>query len=159
MKEETVGKEHVNLNALIDETLEIIGAEAERDGITISVALDPQTVFVLGDRIQLQQVLMNFIRNATAAMENNKRQAKFLEVALRLEKDEAVVSVRDSGPGLDPTVKENLFKPFVSTKKEGFGIGLALCKSLIEKHNGKIWADSVPGGGAIFAFSLPIMKK
>lgn len=159
MKEETVGKERVNLNALIDETLEIIGAEAERDGITTSVVLEPQPVFVLGDRIQLQQVLMNFIRNATAAMENNKRQAKFLEVALRLEKDEAVVSVKDSGPGLDPTVKENLFKPFVSTKKEGFGIGLALCKSLIEKHNGKIWADSVPGGGAIFAFSLPVMKK
>ncbi len=159
MKSETTEKEKVNLNALIDETLDLIRTEAERDGVTINVILEADAVIVLGDRVQLQQVLMNFIRNALAAMEKNDPHNKFLQVMLRLNADEAIVSVQDSGPGLDASIKENLFKPFVSTKKDGFGIGLTLCKSLIEKHQGKIWAESISRGGTMFAFSLPINKK
>lgn len=158
MKADTTEKEKINLNTLLEETIDIIRADAERDGVTIYVALDVDPVYVLGDKIQLQQVVMNFIRNAINAMHKNDPGNKALEIALRLMKDEVIVSVRDSGPGLDPSVKENLFKPFISTKKEGFGIGLTLCKSLIEKHNGKIWGENTPEGGAMFAFSLPVVK-
>jgi signal transduction histidine kinase len=159
MKDETADKETVNLNALISETIDLIRVEAERDRIKINVVLGADPVFVLGDKIQLQQILMNFIRNATTAMEKNDPQNKILEIALRLAPDEVIVSVRDSGPGLDPSVNGKLFKPFVSTKREGFGIGLALCKSLIEKHQGKIWGENIPEGGAMFAFSLPVLKN
>jgi two-component system sensor kinase FixL len=67
--------------------------------------------------------------------------------------------VQDSGPGIDASIKEKLFKPFVTTKKEGFGIGLTLCRSIIEKHNGKIWVDSFTESGAKFSFSLPSIKN
>ncbi len=159
MKAETADKENVNLNALIEETVDLIRQEAERDGIEIKVKLDPVTVFVLGDRIQLQQVLMNFIRNATTAMEKNEPLTKVLEIELKLNRDEVIVSVSDSGPGLDATAKDNLFKPFASTRKDGFGIGLTLCKSLIEKHHGKIWGENIGEGGARFSFSLSVNKN
>jgi C4-dicarboxylate-specific signal transduction histidine kinase len=102
---------------------------------------------------------MNFIRNSTTAIEKNEPKEKLLEIILRSTGDEAIVSVRDSGPGLDPSIKENLFKPFISTKKEGFGIGLSLCKSLIEKHHGRIWAENIAEGGTMFSFSLHVIKN
>jgi two-component system sensor kinase FixL len=102
---------------------------------------------------------MNFIKNAMTAMEKNNPEDRLLEINLKLTSDEVIVSVQDSGPGIDAKVRENLFKPFVSTKKEGFGIGLTLCKSLIEKHNGKIWAENISEGGTVFSFSLNVIKK
>lgn len=159
MKSEPMGKENVSLNALIDETLDLVRTEAERAGISIDVELETEITVVLGDKIQLQQVLMNFIRNAFTAMAESESRNKNLRIVLKVMQDEAVVSVTDSGPGLAAAVKEKLFKPFVTTKKEGFGIGLALCKSLIEKHNGKIMFENIPSGGAMFAFSLPVIRK
>lgn len=158
MKADTVDKEKVNLEYLIDETVDLIRMEAESNGVRVTVVSEAGPVFVMGDKTQLQQVLMNFIRNATAAMERNEPSNKHLEITLQVSKDHAVVTVRDSGPGFDPAIKEKLFKPFVSTKRDGFGIGLTLCKSLIEKHHGRIWAEDNPDGGAVFAFSLPIVK-
>jgi len=158
MKAETSDREIISLNALVNETIELTAADAKSQRIKINVLFEVDSVLVLGDKIQLQQVLMNFIRNAISAMEQNDPQNKTLEVALRSNTNDAIVSVRDSGHGLDPSVKEKLFKPFVTTKKDGFGIGLTLCKSLIENHLGKIWAEDVPGGGAKFSFSLPKVK-
>jgi len=159
MKAETPDKGIVNLNALISETLDLIHTEANRGRIKVNVVFEADPVFVQGDKIQLQQVLMNFVRNAITAMEKNDPQNKMLEIVLRVPLDDAIVSVLDSGPGLNGSVKENLFKPFITTKKEGFGIGLTLCKSLIEKHHGKIWAENIPDGGAMFSFSLPVNKN
>jgi two-component system, LuxR family, sensor kinase FixL len=158
MKMETREKEIVNLNALIRETIDIMRPDATRSRIRINIKFDTDPVFVLGDKIQLQQVLMNFLRNAMTAMEKSDPETRILEIILRLTGDLATVSVRDSGPGLDAAVKEHLFKPFVTTKKEGFGIGLTLCRSIIEKHNGKIWAENIPEGGTMFSFSLQVMK-
>lgn len=159
MKSESAEIEKLDLNALIVETVELIDAEAKRDGIKVSYVSEMDPAIVQGDKIQLQQVLMNFIRNAITAMEKKDPQEKILEINLRQAEEEIIVSVRDSGPGLDPLVKDNLFKPFLTTKKEGFGIGLTLCKSLIERHQGKIWAENHPGGGAIFSFSLQMIKN
>ncbi len=158
MKEEAVDKEKFNLNTLIDDTIDLIATEAEKENIKIKKVFKADHVYVFGNKIQIQQVLINFIRNSFTAMEKNDAERKILEIILKQAQDEVTVYVNDSGPGLDPSIKERLFMPFISTKKEGFGIGLALCKSLIENHHGKIWAENIPDSGALFAFSLPIIK-
>jgi len=159
MKTDSQEKENVDLNALISETATLISTDVKKDKIKIKVACDADKIIVFGNKIQLQQVLMNFIRNAAAAMEKNDPENKILGITLKVIKDEAIVSVRDSGPGIDASVREKLFKPFVSTKKDGFGIGLTLCKSLIESHNGKIWAEDLPEGGTMFSFSLKMVRN
>jgi signal transduction histidine kinase len=159
MKTDSQEKENVDLNALISETATLISTDVKKDRIKIKVSCEADKIIVFGSKIQLQQVLMNFIRNASAAMEKNDPENKILEITLKLKSDEAVVSVSDSGPGIDASVRERLFKPFVSTKKDGFGIGLTLCKSLIESHNGKIWAEDLPEGGTMFSFSLKMVRN
>jgi signal transduction histidine kinase len=159
MKTEAPEKANVNLNALINETVDLISADLRKFKIKIKTGFESDPVFVFGDKIQLQQVVMNFIRNAATAMEKIEPETRILEINLRTIKSEAVVSVRDYGPGIDASVKEKLFKPFVSTKKEGFGIGLTLCKSLIENHNGKIWAEDIPEGGTMFSFSIKMIRN
>jgi two-component system, LuxR family, sensor kinase FixL len=77
---------------------------------------------------------------------------------MNLNKEEVTVSVMDSGPGIDPGILEKLFKPFVTTRKDGSGIGLALSRSIMERHNGKIWGENIDGGGALFSFRLKILK-
>jgi C4-dicarboxylate-specific signal transduction histidine kinase len=159
MKTETPIKENVNLNALINETVDLISTDLKKIKVIIKSRFEADPVFVFGNKIQLQQVLMNFIRNAASAMEKNDPENRMLEIILKTIKYEATVSVRDYGPGIDASVKEKLFLPFVSTKKEGLGIGLTLCKSLIENHNGKIWAEDIPEGGTMFSFSLKMIRN
>jgi signal transduction histidine kinase len=152
-------KEKVNLNTLILETVEIIRRDLKKQNTKAELNLGIDTVYIFGDKIQIQQVLMNFIRNAVSAMENCEPESKKLKISLASVKDVVTVSVQDAGPGIHSSIKENLFKPFVTTKKEGTGIGLTLCLSIIEKHNGQIWADNMPEGGAKFSFSLQMIKN
>lgn len=158
MKMETPEKGNVNLNSLIFETVDIMRSDAIRNSINIILKIDTDPVFIYGDKIQLQQVLMNFIKNATTAMENIDQDKRTLLITMNLMKESVIVSVRDSGHGIDSSIKDKLFKPFITTKGEGFGIGLTLCKSLIENHVGKIWAENIPKSGAQFSFSLPVIK-
>jgi|WetSurMetagenome_2_1015567.scaffolds.fasta_scaffold21181_1 signal transduction histidine kinase len=159
MKLETRDKENVDLNALVQETIDIIHSDIISQSVKIKLKLHNGPVYVFGDKIQLQQVLMNFFRNATQAMANNNPENKILEIILQVSKGLAMVSVCDSGAGIDEAIKEKLFKPFFTTGKNGFGIGLALSRSIIEKHNGEIWADNLPSGGAQFSFSLKILNN
>lgn len=87
-------------------------------------------------------------------MEKNEDKIRILEISQRIKNNIVTVSVRDSGPGIDENIKENIFKPFVTSREKGFGIGLAVSRSIIEKHNGKIWAGNIINGGAEFSFSL-----
>jgi len=157
MKPEIREMGNVNLNNLIRETVDIIHSDARKQNINIELNFDAEPVLVLVDKIQIQQVLMNFMKNATVAMEKCETDNRNLKIGLALNKDTAIVSVSDSGPGIDTNLKEKLFKPFVTTKKEGFGIGLTLCRSIIEKHKGEIWFDNMPEGGAKFSFSLKVI--
>jgi signal transduction histidine kinase len=159
MKAESENKEEVNLSVLVNETVDLIRSEAKKEAIEINMSSDSDGVQVMGDKIQLQQVLMNFIRNSMAAMDTNAHQPKVLNISVRSEEHEVIVCVQDTGRGIDPVIKEKLFKPFTSTKKDGFGIGLTLCKSLVEKHDGRIWAENLPEGGSVFAFSIPVTKS
>jgi two-component system sensor kinase FixL len=133
-------------------TLALIGAK--ENGIAVSFRLDPDADLVLADRIQIQQVLVNLIRNAIETMiETSDR--RDLEIGTTANADETVeVSVSDTGAGLAPEVAAHLFQPFVTTKRKGMGLGLSICRTIVEAHGGKIWVEARPAGGTIFRFTL-----
>ena len=158
MKLETREPEKLNLNTLIQDTLLIFNAEAKRNNIEIKLNLEKNPLFIFGDKIQLQQVVLNFLFNGAIAMDKNEDKSRILEISQRIKNNIVTVSVRDSGPGIDENIKENIFKPFVTSREKGFGIGLAVSRSIIEKHNGKIWAGNIINGGAEFSFSLQIIN-
>ena len=129
-----------------------------RKRITVSFRLDPKADFVLTDRIQIQQVLVNLIRNAMEVMIETANDRR-LEIVTLATSDELVeVSVADTGAGLAPEVAQHLFQPFVTTKRKGMGLGLSICRTIIEAHGGKIWVEDRPGGGTIFRFTLRIAE-
>jgi len=158
MKLETREPEKLNLNALIQDTLLIFNSEAKRNNIEININLEKNPVFIFGDKIQLQQVLLNFLFNGAIAMEKNDEKNRILKIFQRVKNNIVTVSVRDCGSGIDESIKENIFKPFVTNREKGFGIGLAVSRSIIEKHNGKIWAVNILNGGAEFSFNLQIVN-
>lgn len=134
-------------------TLAVIGAKEH--AVAVSFRLDPAADLVLADRIQIQQVLVNLIRNAIEVMSEGgpRRQLDIATVANG--GDLVEVSVSDTGTGISPEIAAQLFQPFVTTKRKGMGLGLSICRTIIEAHGGKIWVDSPPGGGTIFRFTLP----
>jgi signal transduction histidine kinase len=102
---------------------------------------------------------MNFILNARQAMHKLTDVNKTITISELIQQDDVMISVRDYGEGIDESLKANIFKPFVTSKKEGFGVGLAICRSIIDDHKGKIWAENMPDGGAEFSFSLKICNN
>jgi len=156
MKLETRENEMVNLKALIQETVRLFNSETEQNQIQVIVILPPENIFVFGDRIQLQQVLMNFISNAVHVLQRMPTEKRKIEIRLYAKSDNAIVEVFDTGPGIDETLKDKIFKPFVTSEKSGFGIGLALSRTIIEKHDGEIFASNLPGGGSQFSFKIKL---
>ncbi|CAN5923631.1 PAS domain S-box protein [soil metagenome] len=143
-----------NLTRLIEDasTLALVGAR--ENGISVTFRLDPKADFVLADRIQVQQVLVNLIRNAMEVMIETSSERR-LEIASAADGGELIeVSVADSGAGLAPEVARHLFQPFVTTKRKGMGLGLSICRTIVEAHGGKIWVEERPGGGTVFRFTL-----
>lgn len=107
------------------------------------------------DKVQIEQVLINLMRNAVEAMETSQRRR--LELSAIVETDGMVrVSVKDTGPGLAKDVADRLFQPFVSTKEAGMGVGLSICRTIVESNGGRIWAEPNPRCGTAFSFSLPV---
>ena len=143
-----------SLRQLVSEAsvLAMIGA-GER-GVEIEVALDPECDTVLVDRIQIQQVVLNLVRNAFEAMEELSHRR--VQVSSCRDKSGKVrVTIADSGPGLDPELAGRLFQPFSSTKDLGMGLGLSICHTIIHGHAGRIWAEQADLGGTAFHFTLP----
>jgi len=141
-----------NLAKLIEDasTLALVGVR--ENGIAVTFRLDPEADFVMADRIQIQQVLVNLIRNAMEVMIETPHDRR-LEIAT-VAGDHVEVSVSDTGPGLAPEVARHLFQPFVTTKRQGMGLGLSICRTIVEAHGGKIWVEDRPGGGTVFRFTL-----
>jgi signal transduction histidine kinase len=158
LKLENREKEKTNLNFLIEEIVNVFQSEAGKLLTKISVQLSQQTAYILADKIQIQQVLLNFILNASQSMERSKIRNKEINITQSISDENVVVSVRDYGKGIDESIKEKVFNPIITTKSEGMGIGLAICRSIIEDHGGKIWAENLPDGGAKFSFSLKLIK-
>lgn len=142
-----------SLGRLIQEANALALIGAREAGIEVAMELDPCADKVLVDRVQTQQVLLNLIRNAIEAMEDSA--AKQLEIRTVRQSDALVrVSVSDSGPGLATEVADRLFEPFISTKDAGMGLGLSICRTIVEAQGGTIWVDAAAGRGTSFHFTL-----
>jgi two-component system sensor kinase FixL len=139
---------------LINEASALALVGTRQKGIECHFDFDVRATPVLADRIQVEQVLVNLMRNAVEAMANSEKRQ--LSIKTKLVDPETVeVSVKDTGPGIAPELADHLFQPFSSTKQSGMGLGLSICRTIIEAHGGRIFAHPVPGGGTEFAFTLP----
>jgi C4-dicarboxylate-specific signal transduction histidine kinase len=114
---------------------------------------------VRGDRIALQQVLMNLIVNAVEAMHDAHEDRRRIEIACRRQDDRVLVCVRDHGPGVPRAVQKSIFEPFASTKPDGMGMGLAISRSIMDSHDGDLTVADAPDGGAMFCLSLPVAAE
>ncbi len=141
-----------SLAKLVHEACGLALVGAKESGIEVRYLIDPHLDRVIVDRIQIQQVLVNLVRNAIEAMHDQPQRR--LTMSTTIEGDMAVVSVTDTGTGLDEAATERLFQPFVTTKAHGMGVGLSISRTIIEAHGGRIWTEPNPGGGAIFRFSV-----
>jgi C4-dicarboxylate-specific signal transduction histidine kinase len=144
--------EPMDLAALVDETLTLLRRDVQERGIEVQRLSAPDIPLVSGDRVQIQQVLMNLILNAAQAMEQNGTTTRELTIEIARRDGMVSVSVRDHGGGIADLAR--IFEPFVTTKSQGLGMGLAICRSIVEGHGGRIWATNVEDGAEV-AFSLP----
>ncbi|WP_188311874.1 ATP-binding protein [Salinarimonas soli] len=149
----------LDLNAVVHEALPVIQQELSRREVTLELGLAPDALEVAGDAIQLQQVMINLVVNAAQAMETMRDRRRVVKLTtLAGEGDHARLVVRDTGPGLDAETRERLFSAFFTTKPNGLGVGLSICRSIIESHAGTIRALPAEGGGAVFEVSLPRLR-
>jgi PAS domain S-box-containing protein len=145
----------VDLNSTIKEVLDLARGDLMARQVTVELRLDVQAPAITGDRIQLQQVILNLIVNACEAMSTIDISRRQLNISTRFAGDTCMMtcSFRDHGCGIPGDNIEHIFQPFVTTKPAGLGMGLAICRSIIESHGGKLWAENAADGGAIFSFS------
>jgi len=145
----------VDLNAVFNDVTGFVRSDAVVRDTALSLELDPALPKVIGDRIQLQQVVLNLVLNAFDAVNSQPRGKR--RVLLRTGRKDGLVhaTVTDSGKGIPAEEFETVFKPFFTTKPQGLGMGLSISRSIIVRHRGRIWAESLPDGGACFRFCLP----
>src|SRR5262245_25264327 len=146
----------VNVTSAIREVVDLIGSDAILRNIVVSIEFEQEPVFVRGDRVQLQQVILNLLHNAMEAMADADEKARRVVIGCRQTADrQIVVSIRDSGPGLRPGSEDSIFEAFYTTKSSGMGMGLSIARSILEAHGGAITAANHPDRGAIFELCLP----
>jgi C4-dicarboxylate-specific signal transduction histidine kinase len=144
----------VNVNELIRSVLLLVEAEVRRNDVLLRTEFAADLPSVLGDRVQLQQVILNLIMNSIDAMTSIKDRRE-LHISSSRETESVLIRVRDSGIGIDPDKIDNLFDPFFTTKPDGIGMGLSISRSIIEAHGGKLWATPGSSPGAVFQLTLP----
>ena len=155
-KKQPLRKEPMDINEAIQEVSVLTHGEARKYGVSLSTKLAPQLAYVEGDRVQLQQVVLNLAINAVQAMSAADEGPRELLISTEGIEDEGVrVGVQDTGPGLSPESLPRLFDPFYTTKAGGVGMGLAICQSIVEAHGGRLWATSCEPRGALFQFEIP----
>ena len=149
-------RDRLEINGAIREVIELTRGEAVKKGIAVHAELPDHLPHIHGDRVQLQQVILNLIINAIQAMSGPSEGIRELHIAAENCGDEGVrVAVRDSGPGLSEESLQRLFEPFYTTKPDGMGMGLSICRSIIEDHGGRLWATRLHPHGALFQFTIP----
>jgi two-component system sensor kinase FixL len=144
-----------DLNQVVEEAISLSGVTAFDSPTHFEVKLAPSLPPILMDKIQVEQVLLNLVRNAMDAMRDQEDRKLTVETVLG-EPGFVVATVTDNGPGIAPEVASQLFQPFITTKEMGMGIGLTICQSIIEGHGGRIWAEQNKPAGTIFRFQLPL---
>ena len=147
----------LDIDDAIKEVLALTAGELRHHGVLLQTELAASASPVLGDRVQLQQVLLNLIMNGVEAMSGVTERARELMVSSSFaDPGSVLVSIEDTGPGLDPAVAQRIFEPFFTTKPEGLGMGLSICRSIVEAHRGRLWASPRSPNGAAIRFTVPI---
>lgn len=147
-----------SLSKLVQEAAALALLGAKEFGVRVTFAFDRSIDHVLADKVQIQQVLINLIRNAVDAMQDSPVRELSVKT-VRHEDDLAMVVVADTGPGVSAEIADQLFQPFVTTKSSGMGVGLSISRTIVEAHGGRIWVEPNPGGGAIFRFTLQTVSE
>jgi two-component system, LuxR family, sensor kinase FixL len=147
-----------SLNKLVEEALALALVGARQRGVRTSLELDHTLPPVLVDHVQIQQVVLNLVRNAVEAMEQVQRRELTIGTRAIAEQGMAEVIVADTGPGIAPELADRLFQPFVTTKATGMGLGLSICREIVEAHHGRLTAAPGSSGGTVFRVTLPIPR-
>jgi signal transduction histidine kinase len=155
VKRDDRNRSPVELNELVRDVLALMERELQRNRISVEVELDEQLPLVKADRVQLQQVLVNLVTNAIDAMAEKKWPRMLRMKSAVQEPGGVLIAVADTGKGIDPTIADRIFNPLFTTKSNGMGMGLAICRSIIEGHDGRLWASAGADGGSVFQFALP----
>ena len=156
MQKEPTRRDSVNVNEAVCEVMELTYGEALKNGVSVRTQLADGLPLIQGDRVQLQQVILNLILNAVQALgavTNDTREV--LITTSQADPNEVCLGVQDTGPGLSAETLPRLFEPFYTTKPGGMGMGLAICRSIIEAHGGRLWATKCEPRGALFQFAIP----
>jgi signal transduction histidine kinase len=155
IKKAPLRKERFDLNSATNEVMVLAQSVIHRNGISVQTRLADRLLSVMGDCVQLQQVLLNLILNAAEAMGSVEEGARELLISTEEDQTGTLVAVRDSGPGIDTQHLDRVFDAFYTTKSGGTGMGLSICRSIIHAHGGKLWAEANEPRGAVFQFTLP----
>ena len=146
-----------SITKLVEEASALALVGVKDLGIRVQFQFDPEIDLVIADRVQVQQVMLNLIRNAMEAMESSP--SRDLVITTAEDTGQARISVADSGSGIAPEIAEQLFQPFVTTKRQGMGVGLSISRTIVEAHSGRIWVEANPAGGTTFHFTLPVVNE
>lgn len=147
-----------DVRKLVEEASALALVGAKDKGVRVRFDFDPRVDAVLADKVQVQQVLLNLVRNAIEAMEDGERRELVISTAVAPD-DMVAINVADTGSGIAPEITAQLFQPFITTKRQGMGVGLSISRTIIEAHGGTIAPRPNPGGGTIFSFTLPAVNK
>ncbi len=147
-----------DVRKLVEEASALALVGVKDKGVRVRFEFDPRAHFVLADKVQIQQVLLNLMRNAIEAMEDTERRELIVSTALAPE-DMIEIAVADTGAGISPEISAQLFQPFITTKRQGMGVGLSISRTIVEAHGGSIAPRPNPGGGTVFSFTLPAVTK
>jgi signal transduction histidine kinase len=146
----------VDMNEALQEVIELTRGEARKNGVSVESQLAKGLPIIAGDRVQLQQVVLNLVLNALQAMGAVSEGVRQVIIVTRqIELNNLYVGVQDTGPGLSPETLSRLFEPFYTTKPNGMGMGLTICRSIVESHGGRLWATACQPHGALFQFAIP----
>ena len=155
IKKDDIERRLEPVNAVVEEAAALALIGARDHDIELIFSLDDALPPVLMDRIEVQQVVLNILRNAIEAFVGTSDRKIYISTQAAGSRN-VQVNIRDNGPGLAPSIADDPFRPFQTTKADGMGIGLAISRTIIDAHGGRLWAESPPGGGAVFRFSLPV---
>jgi signal transduction histidine kinase len=158
MKRETLEKKHVNINKIAGDVLLLINSRTTINDIIFESEFDNKEPYIYADSMLIEQVILNLLENAVEEMEKTADGQKKISLKTEVQNGSVSISVTDNGPGIQDSLKNNIFRPFFTTKSNGLGIGLALCKSIIEEHGGKIQFENNASGGTTFSFKLKTVK-